>query len=47
MNMLRRIHTDPPTLIYEHRRETDTTFKKFMEEGRCVFGKCFDIKRNK
>lgn len=46
MNEARRIQVDIPTLIYDNRRKTDAMLKKFMEEGRCVFGKCFDIERN-
>ena len=46
MNEGRRIQINIPSLIHEHRRETDTMLKKFMESGKCVFGKCFDMKRN-
>ena len=42
----RRIQINIPILIHENRRETDTMLKKFMESGKCVLGKCFDLKRN-
>ena len=47
MEQYRRYAGDTPTLIHEHRRETQAMLDKFMRDGRCVFGRCFDIKRNR